>query len=378
MMLEAPLTTNDALLSALVRPRKRAAFTVLAGIVMTMWSVAARAEVPSDHCQKVTARAESDAALLFAPTAHVQLIRLPNNGSADPSGLVLGHGLQPRAALSVGFVDIYKGVGVLDVARAECRRQASASTLEEVIALREDIGRLPALERKLAFLREQSVAVQDLVRKAEERFAAHTSTLPEVQDLRIRALSFARDITRLEADIAGVKARGLTMPAEPLGELLRSYEERSVETEERVAHVRNLEPWRFGVIGGVAANPTVDAYGIAELSYNFGGLFSVGREGRAVDARAKELKNARYEMRHQIETLVHELRASADASRSQAHAIEQELARMMLDRASLDGTDAPNKHTVIATMTLQMIALEAEQRFLTSLAFAQAHVGGQK
>jgi hypothetical protein len=344
-------------------------------LLVTAGTADARAE-DSDYCQRVTARAESEAALLIAPTAHVQMIRFPNNGSADPSGFQLGHGLQPRAAVSIGFVDIYKGFGVLDVARAECSRQASASTLEEIIAQRADIGRLPALERKLAFLREQDGAVQEIVRNAELRFAAHTTTLPEVQELRIRALGFARRISDAELEISLIKARGLTMPAEPLADVLRTYEERSVETEDRVAHIHNLEPWKFGVIGGVAANPTVDAYGIAELSYNFGGLFSVGAERRAVGARASELKNARYEMRYQVEVLVRELRASAEQSRRQAWAIEQELARMVLDRTSLAGTDAPNKHTVIATMTLQMIDLEAEQRFLTALAATQSSAGG--
>ncbi len=341
-----------------------------------VWSTAARAEGPSDYCQKVTASAEADAALLIAPTAHAQLIRYPNNGAADPSGFQLGHGLQPRAAVSVGFVDVYKAFGVLDVARAECSRHASASSLEEIVAQRGDIGRLRALELKLAFLREQSDAVQDLVRNAEERFVAHTTTLPEVQDLRIRALSFGRRSAETELEIAMIKGRGLTMPAEPLSDLLRRYEEQSVRTEDRVAHVRNLEPWKFGVIGGVAANPTVDAYGIAELSYNFGGLFSVGATGRAVDARARELKNARYEMRHAVETLVRELRANAEQSRRLARAIEAELARMTRDRASLESADAPNKQTVIATMTLQMIDLEAEQRFLTALAAAQSSAGG--
>jgi hypothetical protein len=361
--------------SALAR---RLLAVLVATAMPVVWSASAYAEGPTDYCQKVTARAEADAALLMAPTAHVQLIRYPNNGAADPSGFQLGHGLQPRAALSIGFVDIYKGFGVLDAAKAECGRQASASSLEEVVAQRADIGRLPALERKLAFLREQSAAVQELVRNAEERFAAHTTTLSEVQDIRIKALSFAGRTAETETEIALIKARGFTMPTAPIGDVLKSYEERTVELENRVAHVRNLEPWKFGVIGGVAANPTVDAYGIAELSYNFGGLFSVGAERRAVDARAAELKNARYEMRKQVEIIIRELRISAEQSRRQARALEEELVKMSRERAALDGTEAPNKHTVLATMTMQMIELEAEQRFLVALAAAQSSFGGAK
>lgn len=356
--------------------RNVAALAVCATAVVS--SASAHAEGPTDYCKKTTARAQADAALLIAPTAHVQLIRYPNSGAVDPSGFQIGHGLQPRAALSIGFVDIYKGFGVLDAARADCLRQASVVTLEEVVARRADIGRLPALESKLAFLRAQNVAVQELVRTAEERFAAHTTTLPELQELRIRALTFARHMADAELEIELIKARGQAPVTEPLADMLRTYEERTIELENRVSHVRNLEPWQFGVIGGVAANPTVDAYGIAELSYNFGGLFSVPAERRAVEARASELKNARYEMRSQVETIVRELRASAAQSRSQAKSLEDELTRMMRERASLEGTDAPNKHTVIAAMTLQMIDLEAEQRFLNALATAQTNAGGSK
>lgn len=357
-------------------PVRRVLAALVASAMPLVWSASAHAEGPNDYCQKVTARAEADAALLIAPTAHVQLIRYPNNGAADPSGFQIGHGLQPRAALSVGFVDIYKGFGVLDAAKADCARQVSAVSLEEIVAQRGDIGRLPALERKLAFLREQSAAVQELVRNAEERFAAHTTTLTEVQDLRIKALAFARRTAEAENEVAIIKARGFVLPAEPIGAVLESYEKKTLELENRVAHVRNLEPWKFGVIGGIAANPTVDAYGIAELSYNFGGLFSVGAEKRAVDARAAELKSARYEMRKQVEMIVRELRINAEQARRQAKVLEDELARMSRERASLEASEAANKHTVIATMTLQMIELEAEQRFLVALAAAQSSFGG--
>lgn len=362
--------------SAVVQARRTLA--LVAAALTVAWTAPARAEGPSDYCQKVTARAESDAALLFAPTAHLQLIKFPNGSPADTSGFQVGTGLQPRALLSIGLVDMYKGFGVLDAARADCKRQQSASTLEEVVAQRADIGRLPALERRLAFLREHAGTVQEIVRNAEERFAAHTSTLSEVQDIRLHALSFERRIAETEHEISVIKARGLTMPAEPLSELLRTYEHRALELEGSVAHVQNLQPWKLGVSGGVAATPSADVFGVAELSYNFGGLVTVGAQRRGVEARARELKNARYEMRQQVETIVRELRANAEQSRREAQVVEAELARMTRDRASLEGTEAPNRHTLVATMTLRMLDLEAEERFLLALAEGQSAVGGAK
>ena len=83
-------------------------------------------------------------------------------------------------------------MGVLDVARTDCRRQDVAVTLQEVLAQRADIGRLPALEKKLELLRSKKPEVDALVRNAEERFDAHASTLMEVHELRKKAAEITR------------------------------------------------------------------------------------------------------------------------------------------------------------------------------------------
>jgi hypothetical protein len=352
---------------------------VVATIAIGLASSTARADEPSDYCRKVTAHAEGDAALLYAPTVHLQVIRYPNTvGSADPSGLQLGSGVQPRASVSFGLLDFYKGFGVRNVARMDCRRQQSAVALEEVVAQRGDVGRLPALENKLAFLREHRGAVEEIVRNAEERFTARTATLAEVQDLRLRALAFDRAAIETEREIQVLRARAVAPSAQPLADDLRTYEKRTVELEESIAHVRNLAPWKLAVTAGVTGSPNVDAFGVAELSYNFGGLFQHGAEHRAVLARADELKNARYEMRQQLERATRELRASAEQNRAEANAIGAVIARMTRDRASLESTEAPNKRTVIAGMTLGILDLEAEQAFLTTLADKQSAFGASK
>jgi hypothetical protein len=369
----APLATRSAVAHA------RCRFAAVAAAAMTLaWSASARAEGSTDYCQKVSARAESDSALMFAPTLHAQVIRYPNSGPADTSGFQVGRGVQPRAAVSINLVDVYKGFGVLDVARKDCLRQASAAPLEEVVLQRAEIGRLPALERKLAFLREHAGEVEEVVRNAEERFAAHTSTLTELQDLRLHALEFKRKIAEIERDIAVIKSRGTTPPSASIPDAVRTYEQRSIDFENSASHVRNLAPWKLSVTAGMTGSPEVDAFGVAELSYNVGGLFQAGAERRAVEARANELKNARYEMRQQVEAVSRELRVSAEHERAQAKAIDDELARIARERAALEGTDAANKHTVLAAMLLEKIDLEAERTFLVTLADKQSAFGGTK
>ena len=159
---------------------------------------------------------------------------------------------------------------------------------------------------------------------------------------------------------------------------MKQYETRSISYEESVQHVRNLSPWKLDVTGGATAHPNVDYFGVVQLSYNFGGIFALGAEQRAVDARAAELKNARYEMRHQVESLRRELRASVEFLKKQVARIDEELARLAKERAVVEPTEAPNKTHLLAVLTLQVIDLEAERVFLNALAERQSAIGGRQ
>jgi hypothetical protein len=177
----------------------------------------------TDYCHKVTARAEADSALLFAPTATVQVVRYPQNAIADSVGVNVGQGFQPRATLGIGIVDIYKGFAVRDVAEKDCARQETTVALQEVVLQRDDGARKVALERKLAYLREQQPKVEAVIRAAEARFAAGTATLLEVHELRRRALDFVTKTADTERLLQTLKAREIAAPHEPVDALLTRY-----------------------------------------------------------------------------------------------------------------------------------------------------------
>lgn len=362
------------------RPVGRAISSLLALAVagfVAMSATEARAdEQSSDYCRKVTATAEADASLLFAPTLSAEVIRFPASGVADKNGLQQGNGVQPRASMTIGLVDMYRGIGVLDVARNDCRRQDVAVVLQEVLAQRADVGRLPALERKLELLRSRKPEVDALVRAAEERFDARASTLLEVHELRRKAAEIARATSDTERDIEILRRRGFAPPAQPIAELLKAYEERAISYEASVSHVRKLQPWQLNVTGGITTQPTTDYFGVIQLSYNVGGLFRNPAENRALEARTQEVRRARYEVRQQVEALVEELRIEARRSQAQVAAFDVELARIARERASLDGLDAPNKAQVLAALALEAIELEAERTYLVTLADRQQSFGG--
>ena len=352
-------------------------------LVAVMQSTPAHAEgakppVKTDYCQKVTARASADSALLFAPTLTAQLIRYPQSAALDTLGVQIGRDVQPRASLSLGFVDIYKGFLVKDVAEKDCARQEVAVALQEIFLQRDDAARKMAVERKLAFTRSQEPKVEALLEEAKARFAAGTATLLEVRELRRKVLELTSKAFEMEKLLAALKAKQIDAPQEPLDELLRVYEERTMAYEESLEEVHNLAPWKFGITAGVTAHPNVDYFGAAEVSYNFGGLFAHSAQARATEARGREIKNARYELRRQIDMLRTELKSQVELTRKHVGLIDAELVRVNRERAAVEATDAPSKHTVVAALTLETIDLEAERLYLSTLADKQSAIGGRQ
>lgn len=355
--------------------------TLLAALTAAsvMFSSPARADgPPSDYCRKVTARAEADAALLFAPTASVQVIRYPQSAILDSLGIQVGRDVQPRGSMSIGVVDVYRGFGVLDVARKDCARQDVSVTLQEILLQRGDVGRRVAYERKLTFLREKEPEMAAILRTAEQRFTIGSATLVEVHEIRRRVLELTSKELDAEREVETLKTRETHRPDESLDELLIAYEARSTAYEESVEHVRNLQPWRLALTGGVTAHPNFDYFGVAELSYNLGGVFQHGAEARATEARTQEIKNSRYEMRQQIEGLQRELAVQAEVTRKQVALLDKELARLDAEREAVAGTDAPNKPHVVAALALEAIDLGAERIFLNALSERQNAIGGRK
>ena len=337
----------------------------------------ARAEQANDYCRKVSAQAQSDASLLMAPSVSAQLIRYPANNVADVTGLQVGKGIQPRASVTYGVVDMYRGLGVLDVASTDCRRQEVAAQLQEVVIARADIGRLPALESELTFLEAKRPALASVIRESEERLAARTTTFVEVHELKKSVLEVDRKSFTASRDAAVLRRRGFRMPARSLPEMLNAYDERALSYEEAISHVRKVQAWKLDVSGGIATTPVVDYFAVASLSYNFGGLFQGPAEHREIDAREHEIKNARYELRHQIETILDELKVEVEQGKKELRAYDDELLRIEHERASLDSLDAPNKTSVLAGLAIEAVSLGADRAYLDAYLNALSTFGGR-
>jgi len=325
------------------------------------------------YCEKVRARASSDAALLFAPTLQAQGIKFPNNGTTD-SGVTTGAGYQFRASLTLSLLDIWRGVRVLRVGEADCKQHEAAIDLEQLLAHGDDIGRLPALERRAAFLRGRRSAWEQLVKLAEERFAAKVTSLLELQDLRGRAATLDRTLAQVEGEIERLEARGLTLTTQGTSALLEKLERGAMRFERAVSSVRTLDAWTLSVAGGlIPTQAELDYYGIVQASFNFGGIVRYAREARYLRARDTELKTARYELRDRVARFIVQTRSASAQAQHELVVVNRQLGFIHTAMAALEQADSPHVLQALATVGLDEIAVESDRIYLAALVEALSH-----
>jgi hypothetical protein len=336
------------------------------GVSVLLFAANAQAE-ESPYCKKTQARASSEAATLFSPSLAVQGVKPPNNGDIDGSGIFRSRDLQLRVALSLSPLDMYKGTLVLKAGEADCVRQTSEEALKEALAFGAEIGRVEALKKQAAQIRAARPRIDGAVKHAEERYAAQLATTFQVSEVKLKASQIERKAAEIDTQIARLEARGYRAPVAPLPQLVASYEAGAMTMEKETSRLRNLAPWNVALRGGVIPGERVDAFGVIEISYNFGGLVRLGAESRYLEAREKELKTSRTELRTQIDVLMRELDASLEHENRELATVERQLESLIKQRALLDKLDAQDKPHLVDLMEIELVVLEAEREYLSTL-----------
>ena len=350
-------------------PRAVAALTC-AGVI----TVAAPAwSQDSAYCKKVRARASGDAALLFAPTVQAQAIKFPNNGTTD-AGVTTGAGYQFRAALSFSPLDFYKGFRVQQVGDADCEQHEAVVSAQQVLAQGADYGRLPALRKQVEFLDRRRPTWEAVLAKSEERVAAHVESLREAMEIRSRIMALGRAREHVQGDVDRLEARGIEAYRGPLSVLVDAADRQVMQLERKASHVRSLDAWDVRVVGGVIPQAApVDYYGMLQVGFNLGAFSRNAQETRYLDARAEELKKARYELRDQVDKFRAQMRSAIAQAKRELIVIERQRAMLAADRTALGQADAPNAPHALAMIDLDAVLVESERVFLETLITELSH-----
>jgi hypothetical protein len=335
-------------------------------VMVTTASTSASAE-ESPYCRKVRARAGAQAALLYAPTVQAQAIKFPNNGTTD-SGVTTGAGNQFRASVSFSPLDFYKGFRVASTADADCRHHESFITLQEVLAEGADVGRLPALRRQKELLEARQAVLDALVAKVNERFEAHLSSLLELAEVRGRVAELARKRAQVAGDVARLEALGLDSYRGMLSTLIDQSDRDAMTFEREASHVRSLDAWEFKFSGGIIPQDhPVDYFAVVQVGFNFGAFTHNAQESKYLDARADELKKAKYELHDQVRKYRDGIAIGVTQARRELAIVDKQLEQLTTARASLERAEAPGAAHALSLVEIDIISAESEQTLLTEL-----------
>lgn len=327
----------------------------------------------SPYCDKVRARAASEAALLFAPSVQAQGIKFPNAGAID-TGVTAGQGYQLRAAIVWSPLDFYKGFRVVAAGEADCRAFAATMTLEELLRQGSDYGRLPALRKQGRFLESHRNEWMTIAAKTDDRFAARAISLLEANAVRARIAELARLHASVSSEMELLELRGAAQVATTISQLVEDSDARTMDYEREASHIRSLAPWHFTVTGGVTPHGApVDYFGVVQVGFNLGAFSRNASETRYLQARSAELAKARYEARDQLRRFREELRTTAARARRELAIVNDKLTALRTAKDALENSEAPQTPHALAVVELDIVFAESERTYLSELASELQH-----
>lgn len=352
--------------------------TVATFTLVSLFASSANAD-DSAYCQKVRARAASDAALLYSPTVSAQAIRFPRSGAID-TGLYIGSGVQVRGVLTWSPLDFYRGFQVEDAAERDCARHEAHVSASQVLSVGVEYGRLPALRREAAYLEGRRAAWDEILKQTDVRLEQRVTSLLEANEVRARVAELARRHERIRGDIARLEALHVDEYRGKLGTLAERVEDTTMRYEAQVVHLRSLDAWTFSVSGGLVphAEP-VDWFGSVQVGFNFGAFSRNANDTKYIAARREELTNARYELRAQLRRFAEQISAEAESARRELVVAERKTASLDAVKKALAGAEnAPNGPHALAVIDLEAMFAEAERTYLAALVTELEHLSHQE
>lgn len=344
-----------------VRQRSSAAWLLwaAAGLAVLTSSPALAGGTDQAFCERARASAASDASLLLAPRVSLQAIRVPSERSIDPAELFGENSdYQLRAFVSYSLANAWAGKLTLDLAEAECQRQAAQAALSEAVRTGTDHGAIAALRAALGYLDENRALVERIRKQAEVRHARQLTNVMQLDDVRGLSLQLERKHLEMTQELQRLERNQASDGNAPLGTLVSSYERASADYEDSAASLRRVRRWDVSIRAGVIPAPEVDYYGAIELSYNLGDLFQAAAESRYLAARKAELREARYELPNQAVRLEEQLAASDELLRKELELREGELRWLEQQMGLLEQSETPEKPHLMSIAELRRLLLQ--------------------
>lgn len=352
-------------------------WTTLLALLLSL--KAARADDRTATCDRLSAEASAEAAVLYAPRLVIEGARTPTLATPTDPTASATEGLQARASLALSPTDMLRGRRIERAADAECAYERASAQAERALEVGMRHGELEAMRAELAYYDAHVPEIDTLVDDATERLSRQRATTMELHDLRERRAALRIRIADLRHARALLEETTALPPPAELERLARATRDTAVEVERRRADVRDMTAWRFDIRGGVAATEKADWFAVVEVGYSFGQRWQAKANARAVRARAAEVATDDRTMTMQLAELRRMMRRSVDALEVELASIDRELAELRTERAKLDelvaGNDAARHFR--ARVVISLVELEARRTHVAALISARRPFAGE-
>ncbi|HVY40547.1 MAG TPA: MopE-related protein [Polyangia bacterium] len=361
------LVVAAGLLASVLRGRRRRVSGIVAAAIL-LHALPCQAQETTPYCTRIRERAAGDAALLVAPRLLVQGLRFPDNGTLE-GGVVVANGFQLRAGVAFSATDLYKGLGLQQIADADCRAHDARVRLESTVSGGDAAARQAALEAQVAFLEAHAAEARQAVDRATARFTAHAITLIELEDVRRRAATLERMAVQSRGQAAQLAAKTGARTADPHAgqraaeQLARTYAEASADLDRATANVQSAQPWQLEVTAGVIPSSRFDWYGILQLGFNLGGVVQARHAAAWARAHQQEVAGAPYEPASLLAQQRQQLSAARDQARLELGLVDRELEVVVSTAQALEGADAAAAVHQRDRLALDQLALGAQRAF---------------
>lgn len=335
---------------------------VLLAVGGTLMTVQAHAE-DSAFCQQMRARAASDATLLMAPRLVLQELRFPQNNQLD-LGATTGRGYQFRAGVSYSLIDLWKGFATLDAGDAACFEHEAKMALQDRLEYGHDSARLAALAAESTYLAQRRTEWTEIASRAAQRLARRVITILDFTKLLQVTNALDLKFAKVHGDETQLRERLPQIAEGSLEELVDDYALRSKRLEREISSVRELEAWQLRLSAGVIAQAPIDWYGLAELSFSFGGFFRPGFEHDYQRAKAAERLSSPDEPTARYRKLHAETQLEVRQGRHELEASRRSLGALLAALNLLENMDAENVQHARDALTVESISAEAEVVYL--------------
>jgi hypothetical protein len=350
-------------------------------------TASAEADPNSPYCRAIRARAAGDASLLMTPKALAQGFRIPGAdesvsevGGPTPVGGGTAGSYEARVGGEWSPSDFYKGIETISLGGLDCGQHEIEAAVDHLLAQAQDTGRLPALRKQATFLDAHRIEWQEIARKEQERFTARVISVVDLNTVLLHIVALERQLAQARGEAERLDARAYTRPPATFGAIEASLLYNENAYERTFSRIRTLSAFNVLVVGGgefttSTTNPTAMTttpgttgwFGVVEATFNLGWFLENAKENTYLDARAEELKNARYERAWRLRSFQKELEAARKEAQAELDIVERQLTAIGSTRRTLEAAETPNVLHAIASLKVDEIAAGSDQAYLRTL-----------